>query len=58
MSRVNVVLNMKNRLLCEVWLKESQQVNRSGGHSLADVLPGQDQATGLTPEAADVPLFL
>lgn len=27
-------------------------------HSLADVLSRQDHVAGLTPEAADVPLFL
>lgn len=59
MNRVNLVSKTRKRLLCATQcVAESQQVNRRSVHSLADVLSRQDQAAGLTPEAADVPLFL
>lgn len=39
-----------------VWKKRSRSGEQKD--SLADILSGQDEAAGLTPEAADVPLFL
>lgn len=60
MNRLNLVSKTRKRLLsatqCVAERKPAGQQKEC--HSLADVLCRQDQAAGLTPEAADVPLFL